>query len=323
MNRIYLDKDKLIELYCNKKYSQKKVAKILCCSVDTVVRNIKEYGIETHKRGSWLEHHNIVLNQKDLEVLNGAMLGDGSYIKGKGSANAQFSYSSKSKQHVEYVCNRFLKYSYKEGIKESFYNDKRTGKTYCRHSFRTVSDIELTKEYNHWYINGTKHIPKDLVLTPLTCLIWYLGDGGLVNEKNSQEIKLSTHCFDKNELKSIILPQLSCFNVRLVKAGISKSNTEQYCIYIPHICVKKFLDYIGECPFEDYKYKWKYKEYKNFSIEMNEIFIDSILSLFDKGYSAGTIAKIQNVDRSTVVKYLKLNGVDPKTNLYKGVVCDE
>ncbi len=317
MKRIYLDKDKLIELYCDKGYSQKKVAEILGCSVDTVARNIKEYNIKTHKCGSWMCHHNACLNQRDLEILNGAMLGDGCYIKGKMSVNAQFAYLSKSEQHVQYVCSRFSKYSYKEGIKKSYYNDKRTGKTYSRYSFRTVSDVGFTEEYNRWYIDGIKHIPKDLVLTPLTCLIWYLGDGGLINGKRSQEIKLATNCFDKDEINNILLPQLSQFNARLVKTGISKNNNVQYCVYIPHISTKEFLDFIGDCPFKDYEYKWKFKEYKNFSIKTNKSFMDTILNLFNDGYSAGTIAKFQNVDRSTVVKYLKLNGIDPSINAYR------
>jgi hypothetical protein len=38
-------------------------------------------------------------------------------------------------------------------------------------------------------------------------------------------------------------------------------------IYIKRIYVKQFLDYIGDCPVESYKHKWKVKQLKNCKID--------------------------------------------------------
>lgn len=240
------------------------------------------------------------------------MLGDGSLITAKNGVNAQFTYTSKSKQHVEFVSKEFMKYSYKEGIKHYSYFDKRTNKTYERYTFRTITDKGLTDLYNQWYINKIKHLPKFLILTPTTCLIWYIGDGGICNSSkhNGQVIKLATNCFSKEEQESILLTQLTDFDARLCHAGKNKHGGKtQYAIYIPRKYIQDFLDYIGECPFEDYLYKWNVKEssrisYENYYKEWEEMYLSGT------GYTK--IAKQYNADPITVLKYLQKVGIYKK-----------
>lgn len=248
------------------------------------------------------------------QVLDGAMLGDGSLIIHKNGKNAYLSYLSKSKAHVEYVMNYFSDFITNAGICDSSSFDKRTNKTYFYSCAKTHALEVFTEERKRWY-SDKKHIPENLILTPLTCLIWYIGDGGLING-HSQYIKLATNCFEKEEQERILLPQLSQFEAILTKADVGSNGKQQYFIKIPHKRVKDFLNYIGDCPFPDYSYKWEYKEYKNFCINKNPDFIKEIVQLFELGYSAGTIAKYEKVDRSTVVKYLTKEGLDPKKNAY-------
>ena len=99
------------------KLSQAKTAKYFNCSIDTVIRNLKDYGIKAHKQGAWCVSNRVELSEYQRNKLCGALLGDGSLIKCKNGINAQFTYVSKSKQHVEFVCKDFMEYSYKEGIK--------------------------------------------------------------------------------------------------------------------------------------------------------------------------------------------------------------
>lgn len=257
------------------------------------------------------------LSSEQLEVLYGAMLGDGCLIKHKNGVNALFSYLSKSRQHVEFVANYFKDYwAYKE-IKDGNYYDNRTNKFYYHSKIRTYSLDIFTKEYDKWYKDGCKHIPQDIKLTPLMCLIWYIGDGCICHSKNTQNIKLATQCFSKEEQQKVLIPQLKNFEAKLMKADVSKDGRQQYFIYIPRRKIKKFLDYIGPCPFSDYEYKWDYKEYVNFSLSQHPEFVQSMIGYFNNGMSANTIAKQLNVDRSTVVKYLIQNGLNPKDNLYK------
>lgn len=224
MGKIILNKNELYQKYIIEKLSKKKTAEYFNCSIDTVTRNLKEYNIQIHKNGSWTQHHKMHLTNYQKEILIGALLGDGCLTLGKHSVNPQFIYVSKSKQHVEFVCNNFMEYSYTEKIKYMSYFDKRTNKTYERYTFRTISDKELSELYKEWYSNGKKHIPKSLILTSTICLIWYIGDGCICNSNkdNSQYIKLSTHCFLKEEQEAILLPQLKQFNATLSKADKSK-----------------------------------------------------------------------------------------------------
>lgn len=175
-----------------------------------------------------------MLTQEQLEVLDGAMLGDGCLYLHKHETNAQFCYLSKSRQHVEFVGQYFKEYFTNRGIVDSQYFDKRTDKTYAHSGFRTHVNPIFTEQYNRWYPNGIKHIPNDLILNPLTVLIWYIGDGAICHSNRSEHIKLATQCFSKEEQEHILLPQLSDFNAKLMKADISKNGERQYFIYIPH-----------------------------------------------------------------------------------------
>lgn len=316
-SKIIIPYDVLYDLYVIKNMSQKNVAEELGYSIDTIVRNLKEYKIESHKPKDWMQNSAFTMSEYQKDILYGAMLGDGCLYKSKHGVNAQFTYTSKSKQHVEFVCEIFKNMSYKEGIKYVTYYDKRTNKSYERYTFRTVSNPTFQHERDKWYLDEKKIIPNDLILTPTICLIWYIGDGCILHSKNTQYIKLATQCFTKEDQEAILLPQLQKFEAHLIKADTSKNGEQQYFIYIPRRKIKKFLEYIGPCPFSDYQYKWDYQEYKNFSLSQNPEFIQNIIELFNSGISAGSIAKQFGVDRSTVVKYLIQNELNPKDNLFK------
>jgi len=113
-----------------------------------------------------------------------------------------------------------------------------------------------------------KHIPDDFVLTPVNLKYWYLGDGSITRQRKinySQVIRLSSYDLPKSKLQSVVLPQLE------KKLGIEKIHLMEdkrkvcgdygYYILIPARYVQQFLNYIGECPVDCYKYKWKFKKY--------------------------------------------------------------
>lgn len=255
-----INKDQLYDLYINQNYTQKQCAEALDTKDWIIRKALKEYDIPrreyTGDRSSQL-----IINMTDemYEILRGALLGDGSLMIPKRGINAKFSYMSKSFQHVEYVSNYFAEYS-QCGIKRSDRYDKRTDKTYVSYNFRTNASKTLTDEYYKWYYDGKKHIPDDLILTPLMCKVWYIGDGCLTrvsNNDTSQKLYLCTNCFAKEEIENILLPQLEKFHPYLSKT----ENDGQYRITIGHKkYIKKFIEYIGECPFDDYKYKWDVSE---------------------------------------------------------------
>jgi len=142
--KIFINEVLLLDLYVNKKLSQKEIAKQLGYSIDTVKRNLLDYNIkDPKKKGEWITNKEITLTKLQLEVIIGALLGDGHLTKQK-YGNSQFSYTSKIKSHVEYVCNYFKEYITNEGIKYVSYYDKRTNKNYTRYLGRTQLNIAFT-----------------------------------------------------------------------------------------------------------------------------------------------------------------------------------
>lgn len=184
----------------------------------------------------------IIFSSDEIDVLSGALLGDGHIdLKGRSSC---FSYGSSRLEHVLFVFNflkRFVTPRYQQGpVKYDFF-DKRTKKTYTRFYFKTQSNISLFELRRRWYPNNIKIIPPDITLSPLKALLWYIGDGYL----NKNYIKLSTDGFDTGDI-SILINLLRQFD----------PYTLNNRIYIPRHFIRSFLSYIGPCPVSCYNYKW-------------------------------------------------------------------
>lgn len=299
----------LVDLYENQKFNQQQCADILKCGISKIQRLMKEFNIPRRTSSDWSKSNYIIqMTDEMYQILRGALLGDGSLGIGKG-VNARFSYCSKSYQHVEYVTNKFSQYS-NVGIYKSNYFDKRNENTYEKYSFNTKVSPVLTEEYYKWYKNGTKHIPNDLILTPLTCKIWYIGDGSLRDsqQSTSQEISFATNCFEKEELEMVLIPQLSTFEAKLYYDGYA----DAHIIKIgkkPNII--KFLNYIGECPFSDYQYKWNVipaiGSGAGYSIKFDDV--RELIYLYNLGINCNKIGKIYGLSGDAVSYWLKKNNV--------------
>lgn len=246
----------------------------------------------------------IQLNQIQKDVLSGSLLGDGSLIIHKNGKNAYFQYLSKSKQHVEYIAKYFNNMITNAGIYDSSYYDNRTNKQYFSSAFKTHTNKVFTNIYNEWYVNKKKIIPKNLQLNPTICLVWYIGDGGIIRSNRSEFIKISTHCFNKESQENILLPQLKDFD-----ASLMKTDNNQYFIYIPHRKESDFLEYIGKCPFSDYQYKWNYKKYKNKPPTNHTCKEKEFCDLFKRGMTYYSIAKKFGIEPNAVKYYLIKNGL--------------
>lgn len=263
----------------------------------------------------------IVLTKIQQEVLYGALLGDGCLQISKKGKNASFNYLSRSKQHVKYVMDFFKNFWIGKEIKDSCVFDKRTSKEYFHSSLRTYTNITFTEEYFKWYKNNKKHIPKDLKLTPTICLIWYIGDGGICHTKRSEHIKLSTQCFSKKELENILLPQLKRFEASLMKADIGKDKKQQYFIYIPHRKEKDFLNYIGNCPFDEYQYKWNIKEYIYSIPTCHKENEQKFCEMYRNNMSYYAIAKLFKIEPAAVKYYLVKNKIyHPQNDKIKNTI---
>lgn len=303
--RVNIDKDELTQKYIVEGLSQQQCAEYFRCSLTTIQKRFEMYNIKTrdyHYKASKID---FVPTREQMEILNGALLGDGCIHMNKTNINACFKYESTSFQHVKnlekYFVGTEIYAETRKNIRKRYNKDE----TFISYTFKTKAAAFFTELYKKWYPNNKKHIPDDLILTPLTCLIWYLDDGTLVNSKTTyQEISFATNSFDKNEINNILVPQLSDFNAvigscyRLNKVGI-----EEWRIRIPEKeKIKDFLNYIGPCPFDDYSHKWMVKE--RIILDWRP-FYDKWEQLYKNGMTQKEIAELYGCDKSNVHYFLK------------------
>lgn len=257
-NKLYVMKKKIFniedvkKMYYLDKISIDNIAKLLKTSRITLTKFFKENNLE---RNNNCQTPKIIFTNKQIEVLTGCLLGDGHLSKIR--SNSYFSYTSSIENHVNLIYNEFNEYM--NDIRFINYYDKRTNKIYYRYVTNSILNEKFTELRNIWYPNGIKIIPNDTKLTNISCLFWYIGDGGLVQnykKENTSYLKLSTQCFTENDIDNILLPQLRQF----------KAYRYNNLIFIPRINIDKFLSFIGDCPIPEYKHKWEVFSYKNKNI---------------------------------------------------------
>ena len=250
LNAIYKNKEWLIKKYIDEKLSTVYIAKICKVCGETILYQLKKNNIT---RRSFSESvHLAKANHCDLSIealhwLYGELLGDGCLYK-VSPYSARFQYASKHKEYIQYISNSLKSFGIKQSGRINKHKHKKHNSYY--YSYKSYSYIELLPIYNKWYPDGKKIVPKDIVLTPLVCRQWYIGDGTLkcpVYERPS--IRLCTNGFKVDDVNWLVK--------QLNKLGFKA--TRQPADNIIHILVdsvEDFLNYIGGCPVKCYEYKW-------------------------------------------------------------------
>lgn len=269
----------------------------------TVSKYLDIYNIPIIKHGNrnLLKYSNITPTKIQKEVIDGALLGDGTICINKDNfTNGYFAYESISKQHVQYVYGFLSDFCLNE-VKTSKNNSQKDIYRFTTKKYPFYSNI-----WKQWYTSKNGKyvktlIPNDLKLTPLLCMIWYLGDGGLrtrrVNRNFPQQLlSLATNCFNIECVQDILIPQLSDFNARTEKTV----NNGQYLITIPRNKITDFLEYIGDCPFDEYAYKWEYiPPIRNYADDKQ------IIELYNDGCAYTEMQEITGCGRTTLVTHIR------------------
>lgn len=248
-----LSKSLLKDLYVKQKKTMIEIGKITKHGCGTICRYLHKFNIPVRKRTGKSPKKPIKITGELLEIFNGHMLGDGNLEK-KVTKRQNTSFRLDSK---------YLNYIKENRKKFKILNPKISKRIIGKRTYfnlRTKSKISPSL-YKKWYPNGKKMIPYDIRLTPLTCLYWYLDDGGL----RKSYIRFCTNGFKEQNIKRIILPQLEqILNCKKSEIKIYKFKSNNYTpeIYIPRKFGKIFLNYIGKCPIKEFEYKWNLKPYK-------------------------------------------------------------
>lgn len=148
----------------------------------------------------------MLLTKRQIEIIEGHLLGDGHMIKRWANASFSIERSILDKDYSLWTLNELNNIITPIGLRERKRFNKKTNKTSYSCELLTKSLPDLNSLYERWYINKKKVVPKDLILTPLMIGIWICDDGhitdGRLRYKNSKSLKIrfSTDGFKKDEV---------------------------------------------------------------------------------------------------------------------------
>lgn len=184
------------------------------------------------------------LSQKQLEICEGLLMGDGSIVRQNGT-NYGLTLSVTQRPFVEWIEQEL------EGLTtepQKIERDEDNWNTVYRIYIMGIAQVS---ELGEWYSTGKKKFPSNLKLTPTKVRMWYACDGHLQWTK-----KYSYPMFGvKNESDSVNKLIESFENV-----GIECNS--QYGgerLYIPSSSKSDFFDFIGSSV-PGYEYKWTYRD---------------------------------------------------------------
>lgn len=186
----------------------------------------------------------------ELDIISGLLLGDGSLSKP--TANAYIKIGCENIEYLEFLTNQISVF---KGRKVLQYVDL---DGILKNELSSLMYQNITELHNLWYLNRIKIVPQNLILSPITCLHWFLGDG---NNGHGEYIKLHTEGFTKIEVDYLV-KKLHDLNIMAYpyKRMNPKLFGDGYIIMLGRQPMIKFLEYIGECPVKCFKYKWQLSE---------------------------------------------------------------
>jgi len=245
------DKNWLKEKYLKEKLNATQISKECGVNRRTIDKWLKKFNIFTRSQNETVHltkvnHCN--LSQKAIEWINGELLGDGC-LQPTSLYSAGFRYSSKYKEYINYISDTLKSFGIERSGRIIKYYNKRQD-TYC-YKYNSRSYKELMPIYKEWYPEGKKIIPKNIKLNPITLRQHYIGDGSLIHQNGNMRIILCTCGF------SIL--DVNWFVEKLNNLGFrAMRQPSRNIIHISTYSVIDFLNYIGECPVNCYKYKFQY-----------------------------------------------------------------
>lgn len=220
------------------------------------IRNVQENPLDWDKS---------FLNENIIEAIDGFILGDGGIKPNQPKTAARLTCDVEYQEFCSYMMNFFP--VYKSVCCK--YNDSSMKQGYVWQGM-TLHHPDLYKQYLRWYpIVGDKHDkqpPNDVRITPLSVMIWYLGDGSMViNEKaNSIMLRISTDSFLPERVEYLVS--------KLKEKGIDCHRNNENRMVIDAKGIPAFFNFIGkESPISCYKYKFDVPEWRLTTIGMREV----------------------------------------------------
>ena len=249
------------KMYKNKKWLENKYYKEdlntyqiggICKVSDTTIGYwLRKFNFSCRSSGKSLHirfGNHCKLSQEALEWIDGEICGDG-YLNSRSPWSAGFSYASKHLEYIQYVSDTLKSFGIEQAGRIIKRQDKKWGCYSYRYNSRDYE--ELLPIYKRWYPNGKKIIPRNLKLTPIMLRQFYIGDGCLKNPKVGRSyITLAANGFSNLDVEWLVN--------QLINLGFKAKMYLDRRIQMSTDSTKDFLNYIGKCPVNCYRYKFNY-----------------------------------------------------------------
>lgn len=200
------------------------------------------------------------------EHVDGFLLGDGSV----GIDRRTKSKKARARCGLEY--EEFSRYlmSFFDEISINKYKDKKMKQGFHWEG-RTRYSKEWYEQYLRWYPEGQdgkrlKQVPDDVVISPTSVMIWYLGDGSVVHPNDDSRImlRISTDGFKREGVELLV--------EKLNDIGIQCHRNNENRVQIKARGIPAFFNYIGrESPVKCYDYKFDLPTWRFESKRMKEV----------------------------------------------------
>jgi len=202
MGKQKISKERFEELY-KQDLNDVLIAEKLKVTPGTVMRFRHKYGYKAIFKNPKLEAKPKEINQEQLEILTGTLIGDSSLqFTSSASKNPIYTvyHGEKQRDYSLLLADKLfsLEASYKEYLK----HDKRRNVDSITCAVITKSNPLFIPLYNNLYINGTKTITKEFLdnFTLISLAYLYMDDG--YYSRNTAFI--CTDCFDLDSVKNLI-----------------------------------------------------------------------------------------------------------------------
>ena len=228
-------------------------------------RSVSEAMRNDEDAGYHLDWTKSFLTETVIESIDGFLLGDGGM---EGSPNGQ---AGRATCGVEYqdFCYYMMSFFSDYGSSTSKYQDKSMTQGF-RWQGRTLHHPDLWKQYVRWYpeTNGKreKQPPDDVRITPKSVMIWYLGDGTLIadDDTNTVIIRLSTDSFLPERVEMLVQ--------KLNEKGIACHRSNNNRVLIEAKGIPGLFAFIGKTsPVKSYDYKFEMPEWRFSAKRMSDV----------------------------------------------------
>jgi hypothetical protein len=200
------------------------------------------------------------LDERTLEALDGFLLGDGCLqLNRTDTGVARCTCTLQYEEFSQWLMAPFERYQVHRCEANS--PKSPSGKAY---EAKTKFHPDLFKHRQRWYPDNQKQPPDDVRITPLSVMMWYLGDGSFVKGDNTVVLRLSTDGFSPERVEFLA--------TKLREIGIACHRNNDNRIMVEARGIPAFFDFIGRSsPVACYNYKFELPEWRFEAKRMREV----------------------------------------------------